>query len=66
MVESRYLRLYRCGINSVHEMLFRENLLRSNNDVAEHFYVSDYTDSFEQTAKNFYGEHIKLEAKHIW
>ncbi len=51
---------------SVYEMLSNEDLLRSNNHVAEHFYVSDYTDSFEQTAKNFYGEHIKLEAKHIW
>jgi len=30
------------------------------------FYVSDYTQSFEETSRMFYGEDIKLEYQQIW
>lgn len=50
----------------VKHVLESENLLKTEGPGEEHFYVSDYTESFEVTAKNFYGEHIKLESKHIW
>ncbi|MEZ4910541.1 MAG: glutamate racemase [Saprospiraceae bacterium] len=51
---------------NVFKVLQSENLLKTEGKSEEHFYVSDYTESFEVTAKNFYGEHIKLESKHIW
>ena len=33
---------------------------------ADHFYVSDYTASFEQTAQQFFGSKIKLEKKNLF
>ncbi len=31
-----------------------------------HFYISDYTKSFEESAINFFGEKIKLSKKDLW
>ena len=31
-----------------------------------HFYVSDYTDSFEANTRNFFAEQIHLEETNIW
>jgi glutamate racemase len=50
----------------VKRLLISENLLCNKRNGSDHFYVSDYTTSFEETAKNFYGEDIHLDALHIW
>ncbi len=50
----------------VREMLESENLL-STKRVADHeFYVSDFTSSFEDTARIFYGKDIELRTTNIW
>ncbi len=33
---------------------------------SHHFYVSDYTKSFAESAANFFGQKIKLEKRNIW
>lgn len=52
--------------DEVYRILSEENLLAKKRQGEDSFYVSDFTNSFEQTAKNFYGEELKLEAMHIW
>jgi glutamate racemase len=52
--------------DEVYRILSEENLLSKKRQGEDSFYVSDFTTSFEQTAKNFYGEELKLEAMHIW
>jgi glutamate racemase len=52
--------------DEVVRILTSENLLCQKRMAQDAFYVSDYTSSFEETAKNFYGENIRLEAMHIW
>lgn len=47
-------------------LLEGEGLLSLGNTEENVFYVSDFTTSFEETAKLFYGESIVLEAKQIW
>ena len=41
--------------------LKKENLLNSSTKTAHHFYVSNYTKSFEKCAQFFFQENIKLE-----
>ncbi len=45
----------------VQELLAKEELLNKVYSDTHHFYVSDYTSSFEQTAKMFFKQKIKLE-----
>ncbi|MBK9734848.1 MAG: glutamate racemase [Saprospiraceae bacterium] len=52
--------------NVVIQILTEEKLLSPKRSHEDQFYVSDYTKSFEETARNFYGENIKLEAQQIW
>ena len=52
--------------NAVSELLLKENLLAPKRTKKNEFYVSDYTQSFEDTAKVFYGEEIELETANIW
>jgi glutamate racemase len=52
--------------NEVIRILTEENLLCNHRFGQDSFYVSDYTTSFEETAKIFYGENIELEAMQIW
>lgn len=47
-------------------LLKAEGLLADKKHSSDQFYVSDYTQSFEETSRLFYGEAIKLEVKHIW
>ncbi len=48
-------------------ILLQKNLLASENNKPEHhFWVSDYTTSFQKTASMFFGEVIKLESCRIW
>jgi glutamate racemase len=46
--------------------LTEKNLLNDQRRNPHHFYVSDYTDSFEQTTKIFFQEKINLEQESIW
>ena len=52
--------------DEVLRLLEQEELLSPKRMTSDAFYVSDYTKSFEETAKTFYGEDIRLEAMHIW
>lgn len=49
----------------VYRLLLAENLLCNHKTGEDSFYVSDYTESFESTAQNFYGHKIKLEIKQV-
>jgi len=50
----------------VQTLLQREDLIAPKRTKENIFYVSDYTKSFEDTAKIFYGEEIELETANIW
>ncbi|MFM6984875.1 MAG: glutamate racemase [Chitinophagaceae bacterium] len=52
---------------AVQNFLRERNLLNENKKAPKHqFYVSDYTESFEETAKIFFGGKIKLREKNLW
>ena len=42
------------------------NLLNDNAKTKHHFYVSNYTKSFEKSAKFFFREDLKLEEVNLW
>lgn len=48
------------------DILSRESLLAEGKDAVHRFLVSDYTESFEQTTRIFYGESVRLEFTPIW
>jgi glutamate racemase len=51
----------------VKSFLEKRQLLNNSNKKVKHvFYVSDYTESFEETAKLFFGEKVKLKEKNLW
>lgn len=50
----------------VKEMLEADDLLATKRDKENEFHVSDYTESFEDTAKVFYGKDIELQTTNIW
>lgn len=51
----------------VKSFLEKRHLLNAGSKKAKHvFYVSDYTESFEETAKLFFGEKVKLREKNLW
>lgn len=50
----------------VHQLLKDKNLLNDKKRSSHHFYVSDYTKSFEQSTRFFFQELIHLEKKAIW
>lgn len=43
------------------KQLEKDNLLNNNTETKHHFYVSNYTRAFEQSAKFFFAENIRLE-----
>ena len=48
-------------------LLKEANLLRKESSgLDHHFYVSDYTQSFEQSTRYFFGEKVTLEKGNIW
>ncbi|MBL57021.1 MAG: glutamate racemase [Flavobacteriales bacterium] len=51
---------------AVQNQLLQLSLLSTNKTVNHHFYVSDYTDSFEKSTKVFFGNQLKLEKQNIW
>ena len=48
------------------DLLEKNNLLNKNKKAIHTFYVSDYTKSFEETSKRFFGEKIQLQEARIW
>jgi glutamate racemase len=48
------------------DYLSDEKLLNQNSNPTQHFYVSDYTASFEASTKVFFGENVKLEHYPLW
>lgn len=50
----------------VKEILSKENLLSAELTKSHKYYVSDFTQSFEDTAKLFNGSEIELEVNNIW
>lgn len=46
--------------------LQERNLLNDQRRNPHHFYVSDFTDSFEQTTRIFFKQEIHLELQNIW
>ena len=50
----------------VKRTLTRKKMLASGRKGTHHFYVSDYTQSFEKTTGVFFGNQIRLEEARIW
>ena len=50
----------------VRQRLSERGLLNAQDGAAHHFYVSDYTSSFEATTRLFYDEQVHLESYPIW
>lgn len=46
--------------------LGEKSLLNENTKTEHHFYVSNYTESFEKSAKFFFQEDLKLEEVNLW
>jgi glutamate racemase len=51
---------------ALRDYLQRENLLCDSLDVNHHFLVSDYTESFEASARMFFKETVELEKHPLW
>jgi glutamate racemase len=51
---------------ALREYLEKENLLSDNTGVQHHFLVSDYTESFEASARMFFKETVHLEKHSLW
>lgn len=52
---------------AVQQFLKQNYLLNVSDKAPKHqFYVSDYTESFEQTAKIFFGTKLQLKEKNLW
>ena len=51
---------------SVKMALEEKNLLSNKLKNSHHFYVSDYTKSFEKSTKFFFGDELKLERMDLW
>lgn len=51
---------------AVKKQLSENNLLNANGESNKHFYVSDYTESFANNAKLFFGNNITLEHYPLW
>jgi glutamate racemase len=52
--------------SAVREALAASNLLASHRVREDCFYVSDYTASFAETARLFYGDAVDLQVNNIW
>jgi glutamate racemase len=51
---------------AVKQQLEHKHLLNDNGHSIKHFYVSDYTESFANNAKLFFGDNIALEHYPLW
>lgn len=53
-------------VKDIEIKLRKQDLLNNKKDNAHQFYVSDYTQSFEETTRLFYNEHLQLDHYAIW
>jgi len=51
---------------ALRDYLTKENLLNDTQEPTHHFLVSDYTDSFETSARMFFHESVHLEKHELW
>ena len=51
---------------AVHKHLNSNQLESGNGKPSHHFFVSDYTDSFEASTRVFFGEQVRLEKHLLW
>lgn len=52
--------------NHVQQVLKEHQMLSKNKKPKHHFYVSDFTNSFEESTKNFFKSKIHLEEVEMW
>ena len=52
--------------NALKDYLEREKLLNESTDPQHHFLVSDFTESFEASARLFFKEAVHLEKHPLW
>ena len=50
----------------VEKLLKEKNMLNASGKATHHFYVSDYTDSFEKSTRLFFKGKIHLEDYPLW
>ncbi|HCW08932.1 MAG TPA: glutamate racemase [Cytophagales bacterium] len=51
---------------SLRHLLSERGLLNHQANPESHFYVSDYTESFENSTRLFFGENVRLEKHNLW
>jgi glutamate racemase len=51
---------------SLHSYLAEKGLLNNVPNPESHFFVSDYTESFEASTRIFFGENVRLESHRLW
>jgi glutamate racemase len=51
---------------ALRDYLKQENLLSEETNAVQHFLVSDYTESFESSARMFFHESVQLERHPLW
>ena len=52
--------------NRLKWILEKENLLTDKRTKDNLFYISDYTESFAQTAQQFFGGNLQLKENNLW
>ena len=53
-------------VKNIEAKLLKQGLLNDEKNNTHQFYVSDFTQSFEETTRLFYNEHLQLEHYAIW
>jgi glutamate racemase len=53
-------------VEYIAKQLKNDNLLNDSNQTEHHFYVSNYTESFEKSAQFFFQEDLKLKEVKLW
>jgi len=53
-------------VEHIAKKLKNDNLLNDSNQTEHHFYVSNYTESFEKSAQFFFQEDLKLKEVKLW
>ena len=53
-------------VEHIANQLKKDDLLNNKNKTEHHFYVSNYTESFEKSAQFFFQEDLKLKEVKIW
>ena len=51
---------------SLKSLLNEKSLLNNGEKDIDHFYVSDFTESFQKSSEKFFGKAIRLEKYQLW